>query len=114
MSVEIANNLHAMGSLFLGNPPTLVRTQGFTDLVRTGPGVFEVGLVEPLDFLGGVVQIVPGADTARMVSARIRSLASFPVRNILITCFDAAGVAADIGEVNATVHRYPSSGEPPP
>lgn len=114
MSVEIANKIHAEGSLFLGNPPTIVRSQGFTLLSRVGAGVFRCGLVEPLDFLGGGILIQPAADTARMVSARIRSLAAEGPDNILISCFDDAGAPADIGEVYAIVFRFPTSGEPPP
>ncbi|HKY36473.1 MAG TPA: hypothetical protein VJN18_11070 [Polyangiaceae bacterium] len=114
MSIEIPNKVHACGSLFLGNPPAIVRNFGFTALTRVGAGVFRLGLVEPIDFLGGGIFVMPAADTARMVSARFRTLESEGPDNILISAFDAAGNPADIGEVYAEVRRYPASGEPPP
>lgn len=114
MSVETLNKLHACGLLFLGNPPTIVKNFGLSGLSRVSAGVFRLGLVDPLDFLGGGCVITPAADTARMASARFRALADEGPDNILITCFDAAGAAADIGEVYFEVRRFPISGEPAP
>lgn len=115
MSVEIANNVHAMGLLFLANPPLIGKNNGFTpnSLTRLSAGVYRLALVDPLDVFGGGIIVMPAADTARMVSARFRNFADEGPDNILINSFDAAGAAADIGEVFAIVYRYPTSGEPP-
>lgn len=114
MSVEILNKLHACGAIFLGNPPAIVRNFGLQGLTRLSAGVFRLGLVEPLDFLGGGILITPAADTARMISARFRAYADEGPDNILINAFDAAGAAADIGECYIEIRRFPTSGEPAP
>ena len=114
MSVEIINRMHACGLIFLGNPPVIVRNFGLQGLTRVSAGVFRLGLVEPIDFLGGGIKITPSADTARMISARFRAFADEGPDNILINCFDAAGAAADIGECYIEITRFPASGEPAP
>lgn len=114
MAVENANFVHACASIFLANPPSFARNNGFTLLSRVSAGVFRLAAIEPIDFLGGGLVVTPAADTPRMVSARIRSLADEGPDNFLISCFDAAGNPADIGEVYAVLYRYPTSGEPPP
>lgn len=110
MANENANRSHASASFALQNPPIMVVNNGFVagSLVRQAIGEYTVGLIEKIDPTGGAVFVTVASETPRFVGGHIRPISpSAPNEEIVLTCWDAAGAAADIGEVYIEVRRYP-------
>ncbi|HKY36474.1 MAG TPA: hypothetical protein VJN18_11075 [Polyangiaceae bacterium] len=112
MSVEIPNRVHAMAVLNLANVPAdqiLVKGAGVRAAARSAQGVYTVTLEEPLDVLGGIVEVFHAAATSRVVVAQIQALSGHPNGdNIQINGFTDAGAASDTGEAYLMVHRFPT------
>lgn len=110
MSIEIANELHALATVNLANvadSAILVKNCGFAAAARASTGIFTFTLLTPLDSTDGVVFVQHAAQTSRIVVAALLTLASAGDDNIQVNGFTDAGAAADTGLAYLSVYRYP-------
>lgn len=120
MSIEIPNKLHACATVFAGNPPLMIRSDGFESISRTGAGNYTMRLAaEP----GGLLTVGAGpitkvnwvacanivfiAGQTASMAALVRVDPADP-RNVFLTCLDPAGVAADGQTVQVLLWRLPT------
>lgn len=108
MSVEIANNVHAIAVFTSANPPVLDKTRSrgvSADPTRGGAGTFQLVLEQPLKPANGVVAgatISPNA-TAGTVNAELDADG-----NLDVITKSAVNTAADGGTVTVLVLRLPT------
>ncbi len=110
MSIEIANELHAMATLDLSNVAAdliITKNFGFAAAARASAGVFTLTPNVPIDINDGMVFIQHAAATSRIVVATLLSLASAGDDNVQINGFTDAGVAGDTGKAYIRIYRYP-------
>lgn len=120
MSNQIPNKLHAVATVIAANPPSMIRSDGFESIARTGVGAYTLRLAaEPggLQTVGagpitrvnwaasGNIVFIAGQTGALAAMVRVDPADS---RNVFLTCFDAAGAVVDGQTVQVLLWRLPT------